>query len=64
VSETETLWTGSPRQASKSPVKPVVKIEKITLHRMPGAETAVFMAALLRFLGSREHVRFTAIRSE
>jgi hypothetical protein len=31
---------------------------------MPGAEMAAFMTALARFLGSREHVHFTAIRSE
>lgn len=45
-------------------MKLILKIAKITPDRMPGAEMAAFMAALARFLGSREHVHFTAIRSE
>jgi hypothetical protein len=45
-------------------VKLVFKIEKITPDRMPGAELAAFMTVLAQFLGSRDYVHFTAIRSE
>jgi hypothetical protein len=44
-------------------MKLLFKIEKVTPERMPGAELAAFMAELARFLGSREHVHFTAIRN-
>src|SRR5277367_763521 len=44
-------------------MKLLFKIERVTPERMPGAELAAFMTALARFLGPREHVHFTAIRS-
>jgi len=45
-------------------VKLLFKIDRVTPDKLPGAELAEYMVKLARMLGAREHVHFTAIRSE